>query len=278
MGMCNNLDVNIDQCPLCGVNNQHDLYDDFEGNHYVRCNDCNLTFQNPRIKTEYEGDYWGESIDPDGKKRILVNERGASLRNKYYIDIPYINNLPPGKILDAGAGFGFLLSAITSEWEKYAIELSEFCVKHIKGNYPEISVRSEKLENASFEDESFDVIYCHHVIEHVEDPHSVMHNLSRMLKKGGLMIMAAPNIDSFISKRFKGNYRLLGSPHIVMWNKHTLSKLMEMYNLVVFQDEYPYMKTDYVTLKNLIKMFDVTKISPPFYGNLMTLYAKKTYQ
>ena len=89
------------------------------------------------------------------------------------------------------------------------------------------------------------------------------------------MIIGAPNINSFVAKRFKGNYRLLGTPHIVMWNKKTLSELMNKYELTVFKDIYPYFKTDYVSLKNLIKLYDKDKISPPFYGNLMTLYARK---
>ena len=270
------METSIDQCPLCESKKQTYLYKDFEGSHYVGCDDCGLTFQNPRISTKYEENYWGgESIDPEGKSRVLVKERDVSIKNKYYIDVDYINKLPSGKILDAGAGFGFFLSAINSNWDKSAIELSDFCVDYIKKEYPEIRVRSEKLEDASFEDASFDVIYCHHVIEHVEDPHSVMLNLSRMLKKGGLMIIGAPNINSFVAKRFKGNYRLLGTPHIVMWSKQTLSELMNKYGLTVFKDTYPYFKTDYVSLKNLIKLYDKDKISPPFYGNLMTLYARK---
>jgi 2-polyprenyl-3-methyl-5-hydroxy-6-metoxy-1,4-benzoquinol methylase len=269
------MEVIIVHCPLCDSKKQKNLYDDFQGNQYVRCEDCNLTFQNPRKIIKYEENYWGEHVDPDGKARVLVNEREQSIKNKYYIDLDYINKIPAGKILDAGAGFGFLLSAINSNWGKYAIELSNFCVDHIKNNYPEVIVKSEKLEDASFEDASFDVIYCHHVIEHVEDPHSVMKNLSRMLKKGGIMVIGAPNIDSFVSNRFKGNYRLLGSPHVVMWNKNTLSKLLEIYGLAVYKDVYPYLNTDVVTFKNILRLFDTTKISPPFYGNLMTLYARK---
>jgi 2-polyprenyl-3-methyl-5-hydroxy-6-metoxy-1,4-benzoquinol methylase len=268
----------IEHCPLCDSKKQHCLYDDYENNSYVRCEDCNMTFQNPRKKTEYEINYWGERTDPDGKKRVLVNERKQSIKNKYYIDVEYINKMPAGEILDAGAGFGHFLSAINSDWRKSAIELSGFCVDHIKSNYPDVFVRSEMLEDASFEDESFDVIYCHHVIEHVEDPHSVMKNLSRMLKKGGLMVLGAPNIDSFASKRFKGNYRLLGSPHILMWNKQTLSKLMGKYDITVFRDVYPYFRTDYVTFENIFRLFNKTKMSPPFYGNLMTLYARKEFQ
>ena len=265
----------IEACPVCDSKQQEDKFDDFEGNHYVECLDCGLYFQNPRVKTHYEENYWGESIDPDGNKRVLVEEKDLSIKNKYALDIEYVNNLEPGRILDAGAGFGFFLSAINNDWEKYATELSEFCVEHIQKNSPEVNVKSEVLEDLSYQDDYFDIIYCHHVIEHVEDPHSVIRNFSRMLKPNGVLIIGCPNISSFVARRFKGNYRLLGSPHILMWNKRTLSNILKRYNLETFADKYPFFKTDYFTLGNLFRLIDNSKISPPFYGNLMTLYAKK---
>jgi 2-polyprenyl-3-methyl-5-hydroxy-6-metoxy-1,4-benzoquinol methylase len=267
--------LTIDKCPVCNSTNQEDRFDDFEGNHYVECLDCGLYFQNPRVKTQYEENYWGESIDPDGNKRILVEERDLSIKNKYALDIQHVNKLSPGRILDAGAGFGFFLSAINNDWEKHATELSEFCVEYIKENYPEVDVKTEVLECLSYPENFFDVIYCHHVIEHVEDPHSVIKNFSRMLKPNGTLIIGCPNVSSFVAKRFKGNYRLLGSPHILMWNKRTLSNILSKYRLETFDDKYPFFNTDYFTFGNLIRLIDNSKISPPFYGNLMTLYAKK---
>lgn len=265
----------IDECPLCTATNQEKLFDDFDGNCYVKCNECGLTFQNPRSVTEYEEDYWGESVDPDGNKRILVNERDQSIRNKHAFDINYVNALSPGKILDAGAGFGFFLSALDDKWDKYAIELSDFCVDYIAQTYPDIKVASANIEDASYEAESFDVIYSHHVIEHVEKPHDVMRNMAKMLKPGGLLIIGCPNIDSFAAKRFRGNYRLLGSPHILMWNETTLTDLLSRYGFGVFKRNFPYFGSDYVNLKNIIRLLDKSKVSPPFYGNLMTLYARK---
>lgn len=43
-----------------------------------------------------------------------------------------------------------------------------------------------------FEDESFDVLICNHVLEHVEDDHRVMTEIHRVLKPGGWAILQIP--------------------------------------------------------------------------------------
>ena len=41
------------------------------------------------------------------------------------------------------------------------------------------------VHNIPFEDNSFDVVICNHVLEHVEDAHKVMTEFYRVMKKGG---------------------------------------------------------------------------------------------
>lgn len=48
------------------------------------------------------------------------------------------------------------------------------------------------LHQAPFKDNEFDVIFCNHVLEHVEDDAQCMRELYRMLKPGGFAIMQVP--------------------------------------------------------------------------------------
>lgn len=48
------------------------------------------------------------------------------------------------------------------------------------------------LHQAPFPDNSFDVIFCNHVLEHVEDDKQCMRELYRMLKPGGFGIFQVP--------------------------------------------------------------------------------------
>jgi ubiquinone/menaquinone biosynthesis C-methylase UbiE len=48
------------------------------------------------------------------------------------------------------------------------------------------------LHNAPFEDNSFDVVFCNHVLEHVEDDKQCMSELYRVMKPGGFGIFQVP--------------------------------------------------------------------------------------
>lgn len=48
------------------------------------------------------------------------------------------------------------------------------------------------IQDMPFEDNTFDVIFCNHVLEHVDDDHKAMSELYRVLKPGGFGIFQVP--------------------------------------------------------------------------------------
>lgn len=48
------------------------------------------------------------------------------------------------------------------------------------------------VQNMPLEDNTFDVVFCNHVLEHVPDDARAMHEIYRVLKPGGLAIMQVP--------------------------------------------------------------------------------------
>jgi 2-polyprenyl-3-methyl-5-hydroxy-6-metoxy-1,4-benzoquinol methylase len=59
-------------------------------------------------------------------------------------------------------------------------------------------------ERLPFADASFDVVVCHHVIEHVRSPARVVRELVRVVRPGGSILLAFPNYVF----PFEGHYRL----------------------------------------------------------------------
>lgn len=51
------------------------------------------------------------------------------------------------------------------------------------------------------EDETYDTVYNSHLIEHLEDPIKAIRNWFRILKKGGHLIIYAPDRDSYERKK-----------------------------------------------------------------------------
>jgi len=56
---------------------------------------------------------------------------------------------------------------------------------------PIVDVKANILE-LPFEDNSFDVIFCNHVLEHIEDDSKAMSELYRVMRAGGMGIFQVP--------------------------------------------------------------------------------------
>ena len=262
-------------CCLCGADNAKYLYQSYKGDDYVECNVCGLVYQNPRVTTPYDNTYWESPIDPDGRTRHLLEERETKIKTQYSWDVKQIHKFSPGRILDVGCGPGFFLSAISNAWEKHGTDVSEFATNYARRHLPNATIFTGELQEAGYPSEYFDVVYCFEVLEHIDNPLVMVKEIQRVTKPGGLVVFSTPNIESFVAKRFKWNFRLLGTPHIVLWSKATLSMLLMTNGLEPFRIHYPYFGTKYFTLRNLLRLWDTNKVSPPFYGNDMIIHSRR---
>jgi 2-polyprenyl-3-methyl-5-hydroxy-6-metoxy-1,4-benzoquinol methylase len=101
-----------------------------------------------------------------------------------------------GRILDIGCGRGLFLHIMQEDgWEVAGQEFSETSASYASDIYG-IDVRTGELKDCEYESESFDVVNINHVLEHLENPDEVIAECYRILKKGGLLVTAVPNIDS----------------------------------------------------------------------------------
>ena len=60
---------------------------------------------------------------------------------------------------------------------------------------PIVDVKADILD-LPFEDESFDIVFCNHVLEHIVDDKKAMSELFRVMKKGGWGILQVPMENS----------------------------------------------------------------------------------
>ena len=75
---------------------------------------------------------------------------------------------------------------------------------------------------------------------------------------------------------FKNNFRLLkDKSHISLFSQDSLIRFVRKYGFKVFDVNYPFIETPFFKKKFLLGMFDKSKISPPFYGSVITLFLKK---
>lgn len=218
---------------------------------------------------------WGTITDPDGKVRNRLEERGQYLGD-VKAEIDYLNSLVAGRILDIGCGPGWMLAALSGNWDKYGAEISLLAVTGARRLLPEATIQADFTEYA---DGFFDVIVMHHVIEHMTEPVEAMRTVSRILRPGGILLLGTPDFDSPVARRFGKNYRLLHDPtHISLFTRDSMRELLLDTGFVIDRVEYPFFETRHFTEENLMRLFDTTKVSPPFVGNFMTFYARKPTQ
>lgn len=247
----------------------------YKGINYNICGKCGCHYQDPVIKTDYISDssYWTCGTDPEGNQRHLIDEREIRIKNLFSDTVNFVNKFENIDILDYGCGYGFFLSALTNKINKYGVEMSQYTNKYIKKNFPDINIiqgGEEKLKD----DKQFDIVFCHHVIEHVDDPLKLFLLLKRKVKKKGILILATPIVNSFLSNHFGGNFRHYIPGHITLFSLDCLKNLLFENSFKILKIEKPYFNTEYFTFTNVMRLFNPKKLSPPYRGSIMTIYAQ----
>ena len=114
-------------------------------------------------------------------------------RNHQKFDQLKISNDKRVKILDFGAGFCISASHYAKDHEVIALEPNEEMINlRVEGEYKLIHGGLEYLSN--FEDNSFDVVICHNVLEYVDNKEEILKELVRVLKPEGTLSVIKNNL------------------------------------------------------------------------------------
>ncbi len=140
---------------------------------------------------------------------------------------------PSGYLFDLGVGWGhFLLAAKQLGYEIYGIEISKNPYIYSKEDLglPVDHVDFFKMEK---KDGSFDIITMWDVLEHIDDADPFVKKCADLLKKEGYLFLQVPQIDSFIAKRKKENWNMMGLDHVNYFSKKTITLLLEKHGFEV---------------------------------------------
>jgi len=124
------------------------------------------------------------------------------------------------KVLDIGCGDGaFLKRAAQIGWEAWGVEPDAKAAARLSG----FKVLQGSLPNIPLPDGSFDFITMSHVIEHLHDPVAALKETQRLLKPGGKVWIATPNIESIGHRLFGATWIGIQSPtHLVLFNRRAI--------------------------------------------------------
>lgn len=96
-------------------------------------------------------------------------------------------------ILDFGSGEGITANHFAENNNVVAIEPSEEMLVNRWGNFEYRQIQGDVTKLSDFEDNTFDMIICHNVLEYIEDKQSILAELYRVLKPHGVLSIVKHN-------------------------------------------------------------------------------------
>jgi len=229
------------ECPLCGKRTHSRVMFDQtvssvaaaapEGRrpHYriVRCAECGIVYSNP--------------IFPSKEVHTLYREASALVSQPYDLEEENVTcayarhlrraaELAPSRerILDIGCGEGFSLGLCLREGfrEVYGVEPSAAAYDRAP---PDLRrrIRNDVFCSSDYGEETFDVISCFHVLDHVVDPLGFVKGVRRCLKRGGVFLAVTHNIGSWLAAVLGERWDPISTAHLTFFARDTLRKMCE---------------------------------------------------
>lgn len=149
-----------------------------------------------------------------------------------------------GRFLDIGASIGALMHVVSKRgFEVKGVEVSKWASEFARKEKG-LDVATGKLDDAFFESETFDVVVVNHVLEHIDDPVSMLTIIRNILKNNGLLVVGVPNSNSIMAKLRGPKWQSLRpEEHIWHFAPSTLRRLISNvgFNELYFEakDNYP---------------------------------------
>jgi 2-polyprenyl-3-methyl-5-hydroxy-6-metoxy-1,4-benzoquinol methylase len=255
-------------CPACGADAHVPKFEK-NGISYVECKKCQTFYVNPRPPSDvlewfYRGSpnyaYWNEVIFPASeaarRERIFVPrvDRLLDLCQKYKVDT--------NAILEIGAGFGTFCGEVKRRnvfTRVVAVEPTPDLAKTCRERGLEViekPVEQIQLDAA----ELFDVVASFEVIEHLFAPADFVGHMTRLLRPGGIMMLACPNGQGFDIETLGTASNTVDHEHLNYFNPNSLAGLLAQRGLEILESFTPgKLDADLVRNKILAGEFDVSK-------------------
>ncbi len=183
------------------------------------------------------------------------------------VDFKRLSIKPGFKILDIGCGSGRHVSE--------AYRYKDVKVVGIDLNYNDLMDATKRLNfhdnlgahgggvwglshanslNLPFQDETFDLVICSEVIEHIPDDHIAIKEMIRVLKPGQNLIVSVPkNFPERMCWKLSEAYHQANQGHVRIYKKKKLIKLIERFGACQWSEHHAHsLHSPYWWLKCLV--------------------------
>lgn len=180
--------------------------------------------------------HFDELFSIEGTKQYTFNPRSMGAKDRQIVEALGSFGVSGMSCLDIGPGTGRWLTFLRSQSPARltTVDISEASLArchHLCDEHHRIDI---ELEPLPFADATFDIIVSFEVLEHLRDPFLYLSEISRVLKRRGMLLLSTPNLASLIS-RFRLVLGLLpvaiaaDSTHVGFYRRKDLLRLLAVH-------------------------------------------------
>jgi len=141
-------------------------------------------------------------------------------------------------ILDIGCSGGDKLLYLFNNGylNTYGIEYAANVFKSTWKQYPHLNIRKGNAENLHmFHSNTFDLVYCCHLLEHLPHPELCVKETKRLLKKQGKLVIGIPNGYNWNDIIMRGIQKLIygKTDHLQAFSLDKINRLLKQYDFKI---------------------------------------------
>lgn len=230
-----------------------------------QCCECGWIRQNPRpsnadLEKYYPDDYvaFAQAIEDEKGLWNRLDRRYGMIKRCKSIE----RFVPTGRVLEVGCGTGVFLNEMRRRgWSVIGIEPNAYASDYARTRFG-LEVFRGTLEQFDPACESFDVICLSNVLEHLATPAQDMLRMQRALKRGGLLVMSIPNLESLDRRLFRESWIGWELPrHLYLFPRQSLENFLARIGMQTIARDCP-AGSHYAFLLSLqLYLHDHTKLS-----------------
>lgn len=179
------------------------------------------------------------------EKHTTKNPIGKLFLNNFLTTVvKTIRPLNIDSVLDVGCGEGFTLYRLQKEKigkEFEGIEVDAGAIELGKKLYPRLVIKQGDIYKLPYKSNSFDLVVCTEVLEHLENPRKAYKELVRVSKK--YILLSVPNEPFFTWQRlvrFQNILELGAHPeHIQRWTTRAFTKFVKVRGVKLITRRFP---------------------------------------
>ncbi len=234
-------------CPCCEGTNKIQIDKKFFGiTKLVECTSCKLRYRVPQESEDFKMNFYQSSYEQGVATNLPSDEEIKELKKSNFSLFnysatflkPFLNSIANHlgrkiKIFDHGANWGYK----AYEFQSFDFVDSVTCYELSKPRrtFGENKLNIKYIDKLEDIDDTFDLFFSSHVIEHMHNPLELKRWANKILAKNGVLLITCPN-GSDHSRNSKNWSKLWGEVHPNFISDEFICKNFSEYNGSVFDE------------------------------------------